>query len=299
MYPLMYEPDRSQMRNRAEDQRSEPRRSRARLRGERRGIVAGLIVSGLAHLLLIVLYPFFTVPYPRGLPDPFPPAPAPEPGGIEVVQIVEIVTPEAEDPADPIEIDAPDLPEVAVEVADFDEEPPVRFDPYYSAAERLRLGPGDPRLWQPIDPALAEPSPDHVLETLLAIAIRESNDSIAAAIEAARAATDWTHTDDEGKKWGVSPGKIHLGDLTIPLPFGFGPPPDYSGDRAEMAFRLLDIERAASRGAVQRSWKERREAMKKRREELRALRQQEKGKEKEAKPPVVKPDTTSSRPGRR
>ena len=41
--------------------------------------------------------------------------------------------------------------------------------------------------------------------------------------------------------------------------------------------------------------------MKKRREELRARREQEKekGKEKEAKPPVVKPDTTSSRPGRR
>ena len=287
------------MTNRAEDQRSEPRRRRARLRGERRGVVTGLVISALAHLLLIVVYPFFTVPYPGGRPNPFPPTPAPEPAGIEVVQIVEIATPETEAPADPVEIESPEEPEVAVEVPDFDEETPVEFHQYMSAAERLRLTPGDPRLWRPIDPELAAPSPEHVLETLLAFAIRESNDSVAAAIEAARAATDWTHTDAEGKRWGVSPGKIHLGDITIPLPFGFGPPPDYSGDRAEMAFRLLDIERAASRGAVQRSWKERREAMKKRREELRALRQKDKGKEKEAKPPVVRPDTTSSRSGRR
>ena len=287
------------MTNRADDQRSEPRRSRARLRVERRGVVTGLVVSALAHILLIVLYPFFTVPYPGGQSNPFPPLPAPEPTGIEVVQIVEIAAPETEAPPDPVEIESPEEPEVAVEVPDFDEETPVELHRYMSAAERLRLGPGDPRLWRPIDPELTAPSPEHVLETMLAIAIRESNDSIARAIEAARAATDWTHTDEDGKRWGVSPGKIHLGDITIPLPFGFGPPPDYSGDRAEMAFRLLDIERAASRGAVQRSWKERREAMKKRREELRALRQKDKGKEKDAKPPVVKPDTTSSRPGRR
>lgn len=287
------------MTNRAEDQRGEPRRRRARLRVERRGVVTGLVVSALAHILLIVLYPFFTVPYPGGQSNRSPPPPAPEPTGIEVVQIVEIAAPETEAPPDPVDIEAPEEPEVAVEVPDFDEETPVELHRYMSAAERLRLAPGDPRLWRPIDPELAAPSPEHVLETLLAFAIRESNDSVAAAIEAARAATDWTHTDQEGKRWGVSPGKIHLGDITIPLPFGFGPPPDYSGDRAEMAFRLLDIERAASRGAVQRSWKERREAMKKRREELRALRQKDKGKEKDAKPPVVKPDTTSSRPGRR
>lgn len=287
------------MTNRADDQRSEPRRGRARLRVERRGVVTGLVVSALAHLLLIVLYPFFAVPYPRGQPNSFPPPPAPEPAGIEVVQIVKIITPETEAPPDPVEIESLEEPEVAVEVADFEEELPVEFHRYLSAAERLRLGPGDPRLWRPIDPELAAPSPEHVLETMLAIAIRGSNDSIAAVIEEARAATDWTHTDDEGKRWGVSPGKIHLGDITIPLPFGFGPPPDYSGDRAEMAFRLLDIERAAGRGAVQRSWKERREAMKKRREELRALRRKDKGKEKDAKPPVVKPDTTSNRPGRR
>lgn len=290
------------MSNRNEDRRSEPPRGRALRHAGRRGIVAGLVVSGLAHILLIVLYPFFTVPHPRDLPV-FTPLPAPESGAIEVVQIVEVVTPEVEDPDDPVEIETPDDVEVVVEVPDLEEERPVRFQRYRSAAERLRLGRGDPRLWIRVDPSRIAPTPEHLLETELAIAIRDSNDSIAAAIEAAMAATDWTRTDDEGKRWGVSPGKIHLGDITIPLPFGFGPPPDYSGDRAEMAFRMADINRAAGTAAVRRSWKERREAMKKRREELRALRlkEKEKGKEgaKVAKPPVVKPDTTSSRPGRR
>ena len=289
------------MTNRAEDRRSKPRRGRARRRGERRGIVTGLVVSGLAHLLLIVLYPFFTVPYPRGTPIAAPPPPAPEPGGIQVVQIIEVVTPDTEDPPDPVVIESPDDPDEAVEVADFEEEQPVRFRPYASAAERLRLAPGDLRLWVPADPSLAAPAPEHVLEVRLATAIRAANDSMAAAVAAEMAATDWTYTDDEGKRWGVSPGKIHLGGLTLPLPFGFGPPPDYNGDRSEMAFRIADINRAAGRAAVLQSWKERREAMKKRREELRALRQQRKEKEegKVAKPPVIKPDTTSGRPGRR
>ena len=95
----------------------------------------------------------------------------------------------------------------------------------------------------------------------------------------------------------MSPGKLHLGDLTIPLPFGFGPPPDFSGDRADWAFRTADIERAASTLAVRRSWEERREAMMKRREELRAL----KGEGEERKKTdggvraieAVRPDTAS------
>lgn len=291
------------MTNEAGDRRSESRGGRARPAGERRAIVAGLIVSGLAHVLLIVLYPFFTAPYPRGLPSLPPPAPAPEPDGMQVVRIIEIVTPDPVALADPVELAPPVDPVATVEAPDFEERVPVRFERYESAADRLRPGRGDSRLWQPIDPEAGAPSAEHVLETMLAIAIRASNDSLAAAIEAARASTDWTHTDADGGKWGVSPGKIHLGGLTIPLPFGFRGPVDYNGDRAEMAFRLADIERAASTAIVRRTWKERREAMKRRREELRALKLRGEGKDqgkgKGSIPPVVKPDTTSSRPGRR
>lgn len=287
------------MTHEAGDRRGRPRPRRARRRGERRGVVTGLVVSGLAHLLFVVLYPFFAVPTPGGVSFPLQQPSASEPGGTQVVQIVEVVTPEAEDPADPVEIETPEDPGIEVEVADFEADRPVRFQRYLTAAERLRPGRGDPRLWIPIDPALVAPTGEHLLETRLALAIRSSNDSLAAALEAARAATDWTHTDDEGKKWGVSPGRIHLGDLTIPLPFGFGRPYDYNGDRAEMAFRIADINRAAGAVAARQSWKERREVMKQRREELRALKQQEKGRGADAKKTVVRPDTISSRPGRR
>ena len=173
-----------------------------------------------------------------------------------------------------------------------------RWTPAQSALERLRISEGrDPRFWRPVDPDLIGPSPEQVMALRVAIAIEAANDSAAARAEEARRSLDWTHTDDEGRRWGVSPGKLHLGDLTIPLPFGFGPPPDFSGDRADWAFRTADIERAASTLAVRRSWEERREAMMKRREELRALRGE--GEEKKKSDggsraiEAVRPDTAS------
>jgi hypothetical protein len=39
----------------------------------------------------------------------------------------------------------------------------------------------------------------------------------------------------DGERWGVSPGQIHLGSITLPLPFGFSGP---TGRREEVAARL-------------------------------------------------------------
>jgi hypothetical protein len=61
------------------------------------------------------------------------------------------------------------------------------------------------------------------------------NDSALAAAIAAARATDWTVTDANGGRWGVTPGQIHLGKITLPLPFAFSPPP---GRRDEMNGRL-------------------------------------------------------------
>jgi hypothetical protein len=44
------------------------------------------------------------------------------------------------------------------------------------------------------------------------------NDSVAGAADAARRATDWTVRDKDGGRWGVSPGGLHLGGVTIPIP---------------------------------------------------------------------------------
>jgi hypothetical protein len=42
------------------------------------------------------------------------------------------------------------------------------------------------------------------------------NDSIVPAQERARRAVDWTVTGDDGKRWGYEPGRIFLGDISIP-----------------------------------------------------------------------------------
>ncbi len=283
------------MKKSAADRREESQRRRRRR--DRRGLYVALAASALVHVLLVVLYPFFSGRRPASPLAHYRP-PVREAEGIRVVRIVEVATPGAAAPGDPVELADVEEPEVVAEGPALADELRLRFPyPYSAAWERLRLGRGDTRLWVQVDPALAAPTPEQILELRLAVAIEAGNDSAAAEAERARRALDWTHTDGDGRRWGVSPGKIHLGDLTVPLPFGFGPPPDYEGDRAEWAFRMTDIERAASTLAVRRSWADRRAAMKKRREELRALREEEK--KKEAERPIVRPDTISGRPGRR
>ncbi len=277
------------------DQHGGAARRDSRRRANRRPWLVGLLVSALGHVLLVIIYPFFSARRPEFTDMPVLP-PAPAAAGMEVVRIVEVVDAEVGDPDDPTEIVDPDDPAVTPDAPSLEVMPRVRYPgPYLSAAERLRIGEGDPRLWAPVDPALAAPSPQQILELRLLALVEEANDSALAEAQRLAQAMDWTHTDDEGRRWGVSPGKIHLGDVEIPMPFGFGPPPDYNGDQADWAFRMTDIERAAGTLAARQSWKERLEVMRRRREERRAAEEEEKAKS----PPVVKPDTTSSRPGRR
>lgn len=279
---------------------AEPTRSRRR--GDRRGLSVALAASALAHMALIVLYPFFSGRYPTAPLAPYEP-PTRDARGIRVVRIVEVTSPEAgTTPEDPLEVEEVEQPEIVAEVPGFEEEIRLRSPELYRylpAWERLRLSQGDRRLWRRIDPALTAPTPDQILNLEIAAAIEAGHDSAAAEAERARRALDWTHTDEDGRRWGVSPGKIHLGEVTIPLPFGFGPPPDYNGDRAEWAFRMADIERAARTLAVRRSLQERNEVMKKRREEQARKEKEEKEKGKAVVPPVARPDTTSGRPRRR
>ena len=275
-----------------------------RLRG-RRATAVGLALSALAHVLAVVVYSFSTAPAGSpALPPASPPLPSPD--GIEVVRLVEVEGQLPGDPTDPSEIETPDDPDVAPELQTFEDEGPRFPGRYRSAAERLRAVIDDPRLLNVLDPGPIEPTPEEALELRILAAIEAMNDSATAEAARARAALDWTHTDEDGGKWGVTPGRLHLGDITIPLPFGFGPPPDYDGDRAEMAFRLSDIDRAAGSTAARQSWKERAEVMRQRREARRQAEIEAKAKaeaeteaeEEEAEgeegkpPPVIKPDTT-------
>ncbi|MGH7500272.1 MAG: hypothetical protein ACREL7_00805 [Longimicrobiales bacterium] len=101
---------------------------------------------------------------------------------------------------------------------------------------RIRGRETDARLWaSPPERALPPvPSNAELARGRLYARLGTWNDSMLIAAEAAAKATDWTGTDANGNKWGISPGKLHLGSLTLPLPISFGPPP---GRRDEYAAR--------------------------------------------------------------
>jgi hypothetical protein len=80
-------------------------------------------------------------------------------------------------------------------------------------------------------------SAEAMVRARVAAQLNAYNDSIAAEAAASARATDWTVTDADGGRWGVSPGKIHLGSLTLPLPFTFSAPPER---REEVAGRLAN-----------------------------------------------------------
>ncbi len=266
-----------------------PRRSPGRA-----PFLAGMGISALAHLVVIFVYPFFA-PRPPAAPGVLVRPAVREVAGMRALEIVEISLPDSGDPQDPEALIDPQEPEV-----EFGGDPEERFEVYIpgrvrTPGERLILGQGDPRLWQPLDPALVAPTPDEIMRLRVYAAIEAANDSAFAEAERTAASLDWTRTDDEGRKWGVSPGRIHLGDVEIPLPFGFGPPPDYNGDQAEWAFRMADIDRAAGTLAARMTWKERIEAMRIRREARRA----EEEAARSENPPVVRPDTSTIRKRRR
>jgi hypothetical protein len=133
-----------------------------------------------------------------------------------------------------------------------------------TAAERIRPKAEDLRYWAPVAPERTELTREEFMRLQLIAELEALNDSAAIAEELARRATDWTYTDEEGKQWGVSPGKIHLGDLTLPLPFGFGTSA-YDRERAEDRLWAWDeIEQSAARGAVIQTWRERDKAIRER-----------------------------------
>ncbi|MDH3222701.1 MAG: hypothetical protein OEO23_03225 [Gemmatimonadota bacterium] len=255
--------------------------------GGRRPFVVGIAVSAGLHVLLIALYPFFGAAVRDGVFPGFLPEAA-DPSGTQVVQLVELAPDETGEPDTPVETIEPEAPEAEPEELDLSDGRPRFPERYRSTADRLRAGQGDPRLWGSLDPSVGEPTPEEVARLRMLTALESMNDSALAEFERQAQFTDWTYTDDDGNRWGVSPGRLHLGKVSIPMPFGFGPPPDYNGDQAARAFMLQDIDRAASTRAVREMWKERIEAMRERREQRRAQEEEEEDPTKR----VVRPDTT-------
>ena len=136
-----------------------------------------------------------------------------------------------------------------------------------TAAERLRPPErGDARIWRSVDPSLVELSAEEKARLRLYGLLENWNDSIAAAAAAAGEALDWTYTDADGKKWGISPGLIHLGDVTVPMPFGFGGA-TMNREKIQHALWELDqIQRGAQTVTIRRHWKARIKAIRERKD---------------------------------
>ncbi|NIP81429.1 MAG: hypothetical protein GWM90_20320 [Gemmatimonadetes bacterium] len=110
-----------------------------------------------------------------------------------------------------------------------------------------------------------EPTLDDV-EARIAAAVELLSDSALAEAEAAVRARDWTVEDASGGRWGISPGKIHLGKLTLPLPIWF--PVDDGGG----ASQWYELEAQLDRTRILESFEDRVRAIRERRDRERAER---------------------------
>ncbi len=240
----------------------------------RRAFWISLGLSGALHLLAIALYPNLHLRIPEAGYRPGGAATFATPQGTELVNLRELAPTDPEALRPELREPEPEKPPV-LDAPGAGGKPPMEpASPGEGAAgasprtnaELLRPGDGDLRIWAPIDPERYQPSLEELMEMGLLWELEAFADSAALADEMARRALDWTYKDAEGRRWGVSPGKLHLGDLTLPLPFGFGPPPEGREKIQGRVWEWEEIQRGVGSAAVRESWKERNEAIRRRKE---------------------------------
>jgi len=249
----------------------------------RRFLPLTLAISAAIHVFVLVIYPRIMAHEEIANPVPFR-LPIVSQGGnaMTAIRIVVVEEGKTERPAEPVTPTRPEPPRITPVAPDLGPAAPGTglVAPGPSTAERLRPHLRDARIWAAVDSALTELTLEQRLQLELSGRIEELGDSMSAAEAAQRALTDWTFTDKNGKKWGVSEGKLHLGDITLPLPFSFGTPVGQRDAMQRAQWEWQEIQRGAAAGAVRDSWKDRAKAIRERRDKERAK---------------VKPDTTGGR----
>ncbi len=235
------------------DRRVMPR-VRERVRRHERAVAVGMIASVLLHVLFVRLSPLiirylepdivYYVPTPIVMPEQ----------GMRVVDVVVVEGPVIEPVREPEPEQTPTVEEV---------EP----TPYVSAAERLRPRVGDWRLWlvPPIMRRTDLTEAERLAEVRARLyAILEAyDDSLAAELAREIERLDWT-IGEEGEEWGISPGKIHLGGITLPLPLYFGLDPAEQRRRQGSIDDWNAIRRQAGQGAINELFDERIRAIRER-----------------------------------
>lgn len=251
-----------------------PARLRARERSRRYGrvVAIGIALSVLLHALIVFVSPVVV----RYLEAPFmlaPPPPRPT-ASVEGMRVIDFRITETPAPVERVEETPPEQPspEPTAPAAEAVEAPTTDAEPLPTAAERLRPRVGDWRLW--VRPPLSSRDATRAereaeLRRRLYADIEAYNDSMAA--EAARRAEslDWT-VGEEGNRWGLSPGKIHLGPITLPLPLDLGPHPAVRRDMEGRRDLWEAIQRQAGQGSIDDDFNDRVKAIRERKARERA-----------------------------
>lgn len=257
------------------------RSGRERRSRERRVLAIGLGVSFVAHLLAIVFVSGWLEHEPT--PERVPPSelvvePPPSLWAVEL-RVESEDSPalpprpesdlEAERAAEPERAAAQELELDRVRVAERDaEEASDRDDARAddrTAADRLAPRVVDARLWRPMILVPREMTIEDV-EARVAAAVELLSDSALAEADAAMRARDWTVEDAEGGKWGISPGKLHLGSLVLPLPIYSVATPQ----QVESAAIWFELDHQQERSLILESFQERVRLIRERRERERS-----------------------------
>jgi len=235
----------------------------------RRALALGIAASAALHIAVIVLYSVIITEWRPGETLVVVDSPSRGFDDMRVVRVVEIELPDltAEPPDDPsqptaeIELEVADIGPPVPDGVDLDEPPRGR-----RASEVLKVRSSDKRLWREAMPELFELSDAERMQLELAGRLEEWTDSVAEVVAAELALTDWTTTDDQGRRWGISPGQLHLGDVTLPLPLYFSGNSWQRELASRRAWEDQDILNGANVQALRSSWRERAEAIRRRRD---------------------------------
>lgn len=257
---------------------------RRRERRYRSTLAVGLLLSVLVHAALLLLTRGVEVPSAPYRAPTTEPEPAPD--ALVVVQLTEVPDEEAaaeaprpeprEEPprrpeetevVEPVPVEpAPERPAAPPEREPEPRPPAPEPEEELSAAERLRPRFGDARLWvDPRDPTLIGERLRRFARADSAVRaiLRDWLDSLALTEEQRRRALDWTFEKD-GKRWGISPEGLHLGDITIPIPFQLLPEGPRRRELEQALRDLREIQWQDLRGDLDRVMDERRQEMRRR-----------------------------------
>jgi hypothetical protein len=142
-----------------------------------------------------------------------------------------------------------------------------------SVRERLRYRMGSVEVWRPREQPRGElMTPEEVVRSRVAAELQQFNDSVAAEAAAQARARDWTFTDSQGRRWGVTPNRIYInGDsVSIPAQIEFSPHPMVAREQRARIQDWTQIQMQAARVETQEVINERIRLIRERAEQERA-----------------------------